>query len=58
MVLERSAVAWKLCIQVLVEEEEKSMLHLICAGPSSNYAPAAGDAEVPDFEPDLKRQRQ
>lgn len=28
------------------------------AGPSSNYAPAAGDAEVPDFEPDLKRQRQ
>ena len=35
-------------------------LHMsfVCAGPS--YAPSAnlaGDAEVPDFEPDFKRQR-
>ena len=27
------------------------------AGPAASYTPASGDAEVPDFEPDFKRQR-
>ena len=27
---------------------------LVFAGPAGNYAPSAGDAEVPDFEPDIK----